>query len=142
MRGYLTIVRLSIAASAGCTAKLPVTPLNDLVHLEITPTRDGFAAGDSGYVRILNRDAGPYVWHRCAGVRLDRRTSSGWAEEAAGPCTPGYATVPSGQPITIAFFVPAPAPAGQYRVRLQFSYFDPGEPAFWWQSSDFEVTRP
>lgn len=142
MRGFRRIALLLTAGSlASCQGRLPFTPLEDLYHLEVATTRDSYVAGDSVFVRITNNEALPFTWHRCPGVLLERRTSSGWTELTSDDtCSPGSFTVPGGNNLVIVFVMPSTAPAGQYRVQVRLSLIDGRPPLFWWASSEFTVT--
>ena len=135
-------IALVLTASnlASCQGRLPVTPLEDVYHLQVATTRTSYVAGDSVFVRITNHDAIPYVWHRCPGILLQRRTSSGWTElTSSEACTVGNFTVPGGDELLIVFVMPSPAPSGQYRVQVRLSVIDATTPLFWWVSNEFAV---
>lgn len=124
-----------------CQGRLPFTPLEDLYNLQVATTRNSYVAGDSVFVRITNDESLPFVWHRCPGVLLERRTSSGWTELTSDDtCSPGNFRIPGGENLVIAFVMPGTAPAGQYRVQVRLSLLDGGPPLFWWASSEFTVT--
>jgi hypothetical protein len=127
----------------GCQGPLPFTPLKDLYNLEVATTRDSYVAGDSVFVRITNNEGVPFVWHRCPGVLLERRTSSGWTELTSDDtCTPGSFEIPGGNSLVIVFAMPGTAPAGQYRAQVRLSLIDGRPPLFWFASREFTVTSP
>lgn len=140
--GFRQIALVLAAGSLlSCQGRLPFTPLEDLYHLEVATTRGSYVAGDSVFVRITNNEALPFVWHRCPGVLLERRTSSGWTELVSDDtCSPGSFPVPGGDTRVIVFIMPGTAPAGQYRVQVRLSLLDDRPPLFWWASREFTVT--
>jgi hypothetical protein len=98
---------------------------------------------DSVFVRITNHEGVPFVWHRCPGVLLERRTSSGWTELTSDDtCTPGSFEIPGGNSLVIVFAMPGTAPAGQYRAQVRLSLIDGRPPLFWFASREFTVTSP
>lgn len=142
--GFRLIALVLTAGSLlSCQGPLPFTPLEDLYNLEVATTRDSYVAGDSVFVRITNNEGVPFVWHRCPGVLLERRTSSGWTELTSDDtCAPGSFGIPGGNSLVIVFALPGTAPAGQYRAQVRLSLIDDDPPLFWWASRDFAVTRP
>ena len=133
---------LALAAGimAGCETRLPVTPLEDLYQLQVAATRTSYVAGDSVAVRITNGDDFPFIWHRCRGVRLERRITSGWTETpSTDACTSGSIAVPANDAILILFVLPLTASAGEYRVQVRLSVINDSPPLFWWSSVTFTV---
>jgi hypothetical protein len=133
---------LAMLVATGCQTEPTFTPLEQKYHLTVGTTRTSYARSDSVFVRVVNADAFPYVWHRCPGVVLEQKEASGWTEISSGDCIQGSVPLPGNQAITITFVVPLTAPAGQYRVRISLSAIDGSTPIFYWPSSEFAVTGP
>lgn len=125
---------------AGC-AKLPVTPLEDLYDIDVITTGSSYAVGDSVYERITNRNNAYVYWHRCPGIRLLRKTSSGWIEVSGdGTCSVAAFGINPGETLTVRFALPGGAPAGSYRADVWLSAGIPDSRKFWWPSNTFSVT--
>ena len=136
----LALFLLAISLPA-CGDQRFATPLENTYHLQVFTTQSSYVIGDSVFVRIVNGDAFPYVWHRCPGVVLQRRTSSGWTDLTSDDaCMPGFVTVPGNGTIEVAFVMPTTAPAGRYRVQVSFTVIDTRPPLVWWPSGEFTVT--
>ena len=124
-----------------CQNQRFATPLENTYHLQVFTTQSSYVIGDSVFVRIVNGDAFPYIWHRCPGVVLQRRTSSDWIDFTSDDtCTPGFITLPGNGTIQIAFVMPTTAPAGRYRVQVSFTVIDTSPPLVWWPSGEFTVS--
>jgi hypothetical protein len=130
----------ALGALAGCERGIPFTPLEDLYNLEVVATRSAYAPGDSVFVRITNHESIAFVWHRCPGLPLERKTTTGWAELEDGTCSPGSFPIPGGETLTVVFVMPPAAPGGQYRVQARLSAIDSRPPLFWWPSPEFSVS--
>ena len=91
--------------------------LGGVLHVQITPDRDAYAAGSTATFTIENLGTSPVQYSYCERV-VQRQTAGGWVRTGTGDgaCALAILTLAPGANVEMTADLPATLPAGTYRV--------------------------